>query len=71
MNVLVTGGAGYIGSHVCMELLQNNHNVTVVDNLQNSTKDNLLNVSKLSGKDLSFNSTSDKFSFYEFDLKII
>ena len=35
-NVLVTGGIGYIGSHVCVELLQKNYNVVVVDNLSNS-----------------------------------
>ena len=33
MNILVTGGAGYIGSHTCVELLTNGHEVTVVDNL--------------------------------------
>lgn len=36
MNILVTGGAGYIGSHTCMELLNNNHSVVIADNLINS-----------------------------------
>ena len=36
MNVLVTGGAGYIGSHTCVELLENNYNVIVIDNFCNS-----------------------------------
>ena len=69
MNVLVTGGAGYIGSHVCMELLQNNCNVLALDNLQNSSLENLLSVSQLSGKKLTFNASNEEFSFYEFDLK--
>ena len=37
MNVLVTGGAGYIGSHTCVELLERGHNVIVIDNLVNSS----------------------------------
>ncbi len=36
MNILVTGGAGYIGSHKCVELLNNNHSVVIADNLINS-----------------------------------
>lgn len=36
MKVLVTGGLGYIGSHTCVELLQNNYEVIVIDNLSNS-----------------------------------
>lgn len=36
MNILVTGGSGYIGSHTCVELLNNNHTVIVADNLCNS-----------------------------------
>ena len=35
-NILVTGGTGYIGSHTCVELLNCNHNVIVIDNLLNS-----------------------------------
>ena len=38
MKVLLTGGAGYIGSHVCLELIDNNHEVFVIDNLVNGDK---------------------------------
>ena len=41
MAILVTGGAGYIGSHTCVELLNAGYDVVVVDNLSNSSKDNL------------------------------
>lgn len=37
MNILVTGGAGYIGSHICVELLMAGHEVIVIDNLSNSS----------------------------------
>ena len=36
MNILVTGGAGYIGSHTCVELLNSGHSIIIVDNLCNS-----------------------------------
>lgn len=50
MNVLVTGGAGYIGSHTVLELLNENHNVIVVDNLSNSSEEALRRVEKITGK---------------------
>ena len=50
MNILVTGGAGYIGSHTCLELLEQGHDITVVDNLCNSTQESLSRVEKLSGR---------------------
>ena len=53
-NILVTGGAGYIGSHTCLTLLQEDHTVTVVDNLSNSSKESLNRVQKLAGKALKF-----------------
>ncbi|PFP74103.1 UDP-glucose 4-epimerase, partial [Bacillus cereus] len=37
MTILITGGAGYIGSHTCIELLNNNYKIIVVDNLSNSS----------------------------------
>lgn len=54
MNILVTGGAGYIGSHTCVELLQNGYEVIVVDNLCNSKEESLRRVQEITGKSLKF-----------------
>ena len=54
MNVLVTGGAGYIGSHTCVELLNLGYGVVVVDNLCNSNPESLNRVQELTGKTLKF-----------------
>ena len=54
MNVLVTGGAGYIGSHTCVELLNKGYGVVVIDNLCNSTPESLNRVQELTGKTLKF-----------------
>lgn len=54
MRVLVTGGAGYIGSHTCVELLQAGYEVVVVDNLSNSKEEALRRVEKIAGKRLEF-----------------
>lgn len=54
MNILVTGGAGYIGTHTCVELLNRNHNVIVVDNLCNSKKEALDRVERITGKSVIF-----------------
>ena len=54
MNVLVTGGAGYIGSHTCLELLESGYGVVVIDNLCNSNPKSLERVEKLTGKSLKF-----------------
>jgi len=59
MNILLTGGAGYIGSHTIIELLNNGDSVTVVDNLVNSDKEALHRVEKI---------TSQKIPFYELDV---
>ncbi len=60
MAVLVTGGAGYIGSHTCIEMLNAGYEVVVVDNLDNSSVESLARVEKISGK---------KVKFYEKDLR--
>ena len=54
MNVLVTGGAGYIGSHTCVELLQSGYGVIVIDNLCNSNPESLRRVQEITGKELKF-----------------
>lgn len=59
MRILVTGGAGYIGSHTCVELLENGYEVVVLDNLCNSSKESLHRVEQITGK---------KVTFYEGDI---
>ena len=60
MNILVTGGAGYIGSHTCLELLESGYGVVVIDNLCNSSAQSLARVEQLTGK---------KITFYEGDVR--
>jgi len=59
MKVLLTGGAGYIGSHIAVLLLEKNYEVVIVDNLSNSKKGMLDRIEELSGK---------KVAFYEYDV---
>lgn len=59
MSILVAGGAGYIGSHTCVELLAAGYDVVVVDNLYNSSEEAVKRVEKISGK---------KVTFYQVDL---
>lgn len=54
MSILVTGGAGYIGSHACVELLNAGYEVVVVDNLSNSKEEALKRVQEITGKKLKF-----------------
>jgi UDP-glucose 4-epimerase len=59
-TVLVTGGAGYIGSHACVELLQSGYKIVVLDNLMNSKIESLSRVKHITGKD---------FEFYPIDIR--
>ena len=54
MSILVTGGAGYIGSHTCIELIKAGYDVVVVDNLYNSKREALKRTAELSGKQVPF-----------------
>lgn len=60
MSILVTGGAGYIGSHTCIELMKAGYDIVVADNFYNSKKESLKRVAELSGKE---------FAFYECDIR--
>lgn len=62
MNILITGGAGYIGSHTCVELLNLDHNIIILDNLYNSSKQAIDSIEKITNK---------KVIFYQSDLRNI
>lgn len=53
-NILVTGGTGYIGSHICVELLEQGYDVTVMDNLSNSSEEALRRAEEITGEKLRF-----------------
>ena len=59
MNILVTGGAGYIGSHTCVELLNKGYDIVVMDNFDNSCMKAIDTIKRITGKD---------FKFYECDM---
>ncbi|MGD6778432.1 UDP-glucose 4-epimerase GalE [Sutcliffiella horikoshii] len=54
MNILVTGGAGYIGSHTCVALLEAGHSVIIADNLCNSKAENVKKIIKIAGQEITF-----------------
>ena len=60
MSILVTGGAGYIGSHTCIELMNAGYDIVVVDNFYNSKRESLRRIAELAGK---------QFAFYECDIR--
>ena len=59
MNILIAGGTGYIGSHICVELLESGHDVVVIDDFSNSKPDVLESIYKITGK---------RVKFYEFNV---
>lgn len=54
MKILITGGAGYIGSHTIVNLLQNNYDVVCIDNFSNSKREVLESIKKITNKDFKF-----------------
>lgn len=54
MSILVSGGAGYIGSHTCVELLNAGYDIVVADNLYNASPEALARVKQITGKDFRF-----------------
>ena len=54
MKVLVTGGTGYIGSHTCCELLDNNFEVIIIDNLSNSSRNVISKIERITNKKILF-----------------
>jgi len=69
MKILVTGGAGYIGSHICVELLESGHQVLVLDNLSNSKLNNLEKVSQIVNIQLNDKTKESDFSFIKGDVR--
>ena len=57
MNILVTGGAGYIGSHTCVELLNSRHSIIIVDNLCNSKAETINSIKQITNKNVIFYQT--------------
>ena len=53
-KILVTGGAGFIGSHTCVELLENGYEIVILDNFSNSKPEALKRIKKITGKDFDF-----------------
>lgn len=78
MNILVTGGTGYIGSHTVVELLGDGHSITIVDNLSNSSNDVIDRIKEITGKKVSFvvvdlcdrQKTDQLFATHNFDAVI-
>lgn len=78
MNILVTGGAGYIGSHTCVQLLEKGMELVVVDNLSNSSQESLKRVEEITGRKVIFHKIDllerdwleALFRDYEFDAVI-
>lgn len=68
MNILITGGAGFIGSHLADALIKLNHNVTIIDNLSSGTKFNVPSEAKFIETDIRTSSIANIFKNHKFDL---
>lgn len=68
MNILITGGAGFIGSHLADALIKLNHNVTIIDNLSSGTKFNVPSEAEFIEADIRTSSIANIFKNHKFDL---
>ena len=66
-KILITGGLGFIGSHICVSLIEKNYSICIVDSLVNSEEDNLLSIKKICY--LSNNFPKDRITFFKGDIK--
>ncbi|WP_075506976.1 UDP-glucose 4-epimerase GalE [Prochlorococcus marinus] len=66
-KILVTGGLGFIGSHICVSLIEKNYSICIIDSLINSSEDNLLSIKKICN--LSNNFLEDRITFFKGDIK--
>ena len=63
-NILLTGGAGYIGSHVCIELIKKGYQVVIIDNFSNSSLSVMNSIKKITGYQPTFYETDVRDKFY-------
>ena len=66
-NILITGGMGFIGSHTCLDFLEEGFNITIIDSLKNSSKIVLKGLKKI--LELSNNYDENKINFHEGDIR--
>ena len=66
-NILITGGTGFIGSHVCLNFLEEGFNITIIDSLKNSSKAVLKGIKEI--LELSNNYYEKKINFYKGDIR--
>ena len=66
-NILITGGTGFIGSHTCLNFLEEGLNITIIDSLKNSSKAVLKGIKEI--LELSNNYDENKINFYEGDIR--
>ena len=66
-NILITGGTGFIGSHTCLNFLEDGYKITIIDSLKNSSKDVLKGIKRI--LELSNNYDENKIYFYKGDIR--